>query len=651
MRCKVCGAENREGIRFCTQCGNRIEKPIETEVKILPEKTEEKKKTGHKWLYICAVIATAVLCAAGGYIYKVKQDKHKYDQFMQDAQKCIEKEDYDSAKNFYYLAINNYPEKIESYIELINVCIIQNNFEEANKILGQVEGLYEEKTQIAKGEKDSVEKQIEKFKKTIKDKIKDNSESVVEKVPYRWYMEPVIEADNIDYATYANYYEKSLNELNSQYSSPYAIIQKGNSLGLIDMDGNLKADMQYESIVNYAGDYCLVKKGAKDAEDTYVIPPSGDDELIPIGDWGYGYVVHNWYYYDNELHEVYENDDIFQEEEIPYTGLPVRQSSGILDVDGNWNEQLDGSGYAIWHNDELVTDFIYDECGSSSCGLLAVCKDGKWGYIDDFGEIVIPIEYDASWKYYYDPLMQCNINFEYTGKIFPDKMGEYCYAAAEGYIPLCKDGIWELRNASGELVIPAGEFEEIRPPYGGKCWVKQDGKWGVIELQGEGLAESSEDISADIGQSMTYQEVYTPILQEIDERYSSEEGMRDYYLYDIDKNGIKELIVGTGEYIGEAKYEIYTVKNGESLKLGSIEGSWASFYEDETGGTENYIIEVQANAGFEDISHIWIEGENVYQEYVSSMELSEDEEYYSNDYPLSWAEYPNLTLLEEGGGI
>lgn len=260
MRCKVCGAENREGIRFCTQCGNRIEKPIETEVKILPEKAEEKKKVRHKWLYVCAVIAVAVFCAAGGYLYKVKQDEHTYDQFMQDAKKYIEKEDYDGAKNFYYLAINNYPEKIEPYIELINICIIQNSFEEANKVLGQVEGLHEKNAQLAKGGKDSVEKQIEKFKKTIKDKMENNSESVVDYVPYRWHMEPVIEADNIDYATYANYYEKSLNELNCQYSSPYAVIQKGNSLGLIDMDGNLKADMQYESIVNYVGDYCLVKK-------------------------------------------------------------------------------------------------------------------------------------------------------------------------------------------------------------------------------------------------------------------------------------------------------------------------------------------------------------------------------------------------------
>lgn len=48
-------------------------------------------------------------------------------------------------------------------------------------------------------------------------------------------------------------------------------------------------------------------------------------------------------------------------------------------------EKTEEKKNAIWHNEELVTDFVYDECGSSSCGLLDVCKDGKWGYIDDFG--------------------------------------------------------------------------------------------------------------------------------------------------------------------------------------------------------------------------------------------------------------------------
>ena len=58
--------------------------------------------------------------------------------------------------------------------------------------------------------------------------------------------------------------------------------------------------------------------------------------------------------------------------------------------------ELDNSKYALDNNGSLVTDFIYDECGSLSDGLFAVCQDGKWGYVNEQGDIVIPIEYDKT---------------------------------------------------------------------------------------------------------------------------------------------------------------------------------------------------------------------------------------------------------------
>lgn len=126
--------------------------------------------------------------------------------------------------------------------------------------------------------------------------------------------------------------------------------------------------------------------------------------------------------------------------------------------------------YAVWKNDEAVTAFEYDECGSAESGLLAAKKDGKWGYINEDGEIVIPFEYDASWKHY-DPASYNGLN-----EI------EYCYAATEGYVPLVKDGRWEMRDSKNEVIIPSGTFEEILPVHNGKCWVKKDGKWGVIQF-------------------------------------------------------------------------------------------------------------------------------------------------------------------------
>ena len=65
-----------------------------------------------------------------------------------------------------------------------------------------------------------------------------------------------------------------------------------------------------------------------------------------------------------------------------------------------------------------MTDFIYEECGSESDGLLAVMQDGKWGYVNTEGEVVIPIEYDGSWK-------GLPFNDPATGEL---KEMDYCYA-------------------------------------------------------------------------------------------------------------------------------------------------------------------------------------------------------------------------------
>ena len=149
----------------------------------------------------------------------------------------------------------------------------------------------------------------------------------------------------------------------------------------------------------------------------------------------------------------------------PEAAIPIRQSDRMYEssdsYDGRWPEGL----YAVYNDGQLVTDFIYEDCGSESSGLLAVKLDGKWGYVRADGTEVIPAEYDDSWVYDTE-----------------DGTVSSCYAASEGYIVLVKDSVWEMRDTDGNLVMPGGVFEEMRPVYDGRCWVKKNGKWGVIEI-------------------------------------------------------------------------------------------------------------------------------------------------------------------------
>ena len=56
---------------------------------------------------------------------------------------------------------------------------------------------------------------------------------------------------------------------------------------------------------------------------------------------------------------------------------------------------------------------------------MAVCVDGKWGYVDREGNEVIAPEYDSSWTF---------------TNVVTGTERNYCYAASDGFIPLTKDG-------------------------------------------------------------------------------------------------------------------------------------------------------------------------------------------------------------------
>ena len=83
----------------------------------------------------------------------------------------------------------------------------------------------------------------------------------------------------------------------------------------------------------------------------------------------------------------------------PDTAIPVQRSDELFGGTGNYRDWLSGN-YAVYNDGTLTTDFIYEECGSESGGLIAAKMDGKWGYITVDGTVIIPFEYDPSWQLY-----------------------------------------------------------------------------------------------------------------------------------------------------------------------------------------------------------------------------------------------------------
>lgn len=299
--------------------------------------------------------------------------------------------------------------------------------------------------------------------------ITEKSQGVSTEKNYTWIVEPIIDADEIYYEKLNNLGSYSWNELNLQFINDYAIIKKGDALGLIGMDGQLNGGMDYKKISYLVKFYILERISPQyepEMQREWSYYMLRDGRIEPEDGLGSINVTSRFYYYNNDLHDILEGSEYSTLMlPIPDVAIPVQQS----EIKAEPETKLSGK-YAVYSNGTLVTGFIYDQCGSCSSGLLAVEKDGKWGYVNEAGKEVIPIEYDTTWNYFKTD------NYENRS---------YCYAASEGYVPLRKGDKWEMKNKEGEIVIESDVFDEILPVYKGKCWVKKDGKWGVIQIAGD----------------------------------------------------------------------------------------------------------------------------------------------------------------------
>lgn len=575
--CNKCGQEIREGMKFCPKCGAEISKiteknTVESSRATVKQKKNRKRKGGIV-VFISLGLIIAGLIAA---FLILKQRKEKmFDSNLATGNKYLEKLDYEKAEDSFLRAIKIDSKAKEPYMKLTELYI-------ANDEIGKAQDIVEQ----------AIKNVSEEEKKEFKEKKKEweNLED------YKWVVNPEIEADDIYYLKGNDFFAHSENEMQKQMTKKYAVIKQGNNYGLIDMEGKWYEGLKCNEVSTIL-DFYELKLQEPIYSEEYLAPlydyyMDNSEQLVPaVAVFGDNYGEQGTYYYVDELYNSTDTDLLSMEPRswelnkltsaIPIRKTSAQYSSSYQDQNGNFisiNQWLDqnGSQYAIWKDDTLVTDFIYEECGSEESGLLAVKKGGKWGYVDETGKEVIKTEYDASWDQYY-------ISGDENRK-------EYCYAASGGYIPLVKDGVWEMRNKDGNLVIAQGAFEAIRPVYEGKCWVKRNGKWGVIALTNEEVTDEIEEEKHESG--LSEEQIYADVInaygkyfysdgnEDIGDINLSEKGIanpyhglyparteRDspyiyYALYDINGDGHKECFftsdVGTEQMDYPGYYDIWT---------------------------------------------------------------------------------------------
>ena len=507
MFCGNCGKKNEEGARFCEFCGTpllneaegRSQEPAQDSAQPFTEQNQygrslsgepvreqqtqqgqegetlqpaqQKRPSGKKgkrwiWGIAAAAVLITALIIAGILIFRDRQEKQRYQNALASGDRYLEEMDYEKAEDSYLEAISIDPKQKEPYLGLVDTYVAMEDYDRAVKTAEEAKAVLPEEDQQ---EFDDI---IQKWSNVIE---------------YTWAVEPEIEAEDITYIQSGDLLSFSANEREKQKDSEYAVIVQDGLFGIIRSDGTVVVEPEYTDISEYYGGVYLMRRAEPQYEssvnsgwDLYFFDEETEEITMAEG-LGSGPDPMGAYYYCGGLHNINEAyiylDYQFKEPDSP---IPVQQSDDIFESsDGYYGYWLQGM-YAVYSDGVLTTDFIYEECGSESDGVLAAKKDGKWGYITADGTEVIPFEYDSSWQIF-------------SG----DEEISYCYAASEGYIPLVKDGMWEMRDTAGNVVIPAGVFEAIRPVNGGKCWVQKNGKWGVIQLETDAAQPEEPEDSMD----------------------------------------------------------------------------------------------------------------------------------------------------------
>lgn len=125
--------------------------------------------------------------------------------------------------------------------------------------------------------------------------------------------------------------------------------------------------------------------------------------------------------------------------------IPVREISDLKRDDSTGNTyyspvfKSDKYGLFSFDKNEMLTDFIYDECVGPIDGVFAVRKGDKWGYVTETGEKLTGLVYDVA---------NVRVN-EYDSSYKYNEM----YLPVNGYIVTVRDGKYGMIDTDGKTVL------------------------------------------------------------------------------------------------------------------------------------------------------------------------------------------------------
>lgn len=172
---------------------------------------------------------------------------------------------------------------------------------------------------------------------------------------------------------------------------------------------------------------------------------------------------------------------------------------GMAFSEGLAGVQLNGKYGFIDTTGELVIPYEWENVKFFREGLAGVCKDGKWGFIDTTGNLVIPYQWDYCSYGFKDGMAIVSNKGEGQYYVI-DKEGNVSFTVvaeyissyfSEGLATIRRDGKYGYIDNTGELVIPCS-WDDADTFFDGVAKVKLGNSFFCINKEGENLFSYTE---------------------------------------------------------------------------------------------------------------------------------------------------------------
>lgn len=301
----------------------------------------------------------------------------------------------------------------------------------------------------------------------------------------------------------------------------YLIVQKDNRFGILNTQGKEVVPLEYDNILNFYPEYGNVGILPYKYEGVFYLDKGGDVKVVNLDRRGnshnkahqdtpidyqriekngkYGYIN----YLGHEIPCIYQDARKFFSE--GYAAVVSDNKVGFIDNKGDvkipfqfeYYEEKFHNGIPAYSRKrrsaiDIEENYYY---GSFNEGYACMIKDGKYGFIDNNGEMVIPFDYSWASSFHHGTAIveKKSGNAEKYGLI--DKNNSLImpiefdlimyYPDAQTYM-VKKNGKIGIYSDEGRCIVPCQYDNDPLFYYNheGYARVKKDGKFGLIDRNG-----------------------------------------------------------------------------------------------------------------------------------------------------------------------